>query len=226
MPFAEKLTYFTCDLLRRRSGLKLKETRIADGLRYVYLEGGQGERLLLLHGVTPFECPNCGVQYKLVRVEMDRALSDEQLACRKCGGTASQSRRQVHSQILPGGWSPSKGSRAAHTLAFAVLAVACLLRCRTAASAKRAVKEQLARMPRKRPKLIEVRARVAEARRIVDIQYGLVERLRAMGKPTLEAEETQRASALSGRGVAERKKGDNVAVDRDLSDASVAPITI
>jgi tetratricopeptide (TPR) repeat protein len=36
----------------------------------------------------------------------------------------------------------------------------------------------------------------------------------------------QRASALSGRGVAERKKGDNVAADRDLSDASVAPITI
>ena len=32
----------------------------------------------------------------------------------------------------------------------------------------------------------------------------------------------QRASALSGRGVAERKKGDNVAADRDLSDASVA----
>ena len=50
MPLAEKLTYFTSDLLRRRSGLKLKEIRIADELRYVYLEGGQGEPLLLLHG--------------------------------------------------------------------------------------------------------------------------------------------------------------------------------
>ena len=38
-------------------------------------------------GVTPFDCPNCGAQYKLVRVETDTALPDEQLACCKCDGT-------------------------------------------------------------------------------------------------------------------------------------------
>jgi predicted RNA-binding Zn-ribbon protein involved in translation (DUF1610 family) len=36
-------------------------------------------------GVTPFECPNCGAQYKLVRVETDRALPNEELPCRNCG---------------------------------------------------------------------------------------------------------------------------------------------
>lgn len=35
---------------RRRSGLVRKEISIPDGARYVYLEGGQGETLMLLHG--------------------------------------------------------------------------------------------------------------------------------------------------------------------------------
>jgi len=35
---------------------------------------------------TPFDCPNCGAQYKLVRVETNETLPDQQLACRKCGG--------------------------------------------------------------------------------------------------------------------------------------------
>jgi len=35
---------------RRLAGLERKEITLADGLRYVYLEGGQGEPLLLLHG--------------------------------------------------------------------------------------------------------------------------------------------------------------------------------
>ena len=29
-------------------------------------------------GVMPFDCPNCGAPYKLVRVETDEALPDEQ----------------------------------------------------------------------------------------------------------------------------------------------------
>jgi DNA-directed RNA polymerase subunit RPC12/RpoP len=111
---------------------------------------------------TPFECLNCGAQYKLVRIETNETLPDQHLACRKCGG----SRRQVHPEILLGGSSGSKGTRAA---------------CASVAFA--------ARMPRKTPKLMEVRARIAEARRIVDVQIGLVARLRAMGKPTLEAED-------------------------------------
>ena len=35
---------------RYRSGLVRKEIVLPDGLHYVYLEGGQGEPLLLLHG--------------------------------------------------------------------------------------------------------------------------------------------------------------------------------
>jgi predicted RNA-binding Zn-ribbon protein involved in translation (DUF1610 family) len=35
---------------------------------------------------TPFDCPNCGAQYKLVRVETNETLPDQQLTCRKCRG--------------------------------------------------------------------------------------------------------------------------------------------
>jgi hypothetical protein len=35
---------------------------------------------------TPFECPNCGAQYKLVRIETNEISPDKQLSCRKCGG--------------------------------------------------------------------------------------------------------------------------------------------
>ncbi len=38
------------DLDRRRAGLVRKEIALPDGTRYVYLEGGQGEPLMLLHG--------------------------------------------------------------------------------------------------------------------------------------------------------------------------------
>jgi predicted RNA-binding Zn-ribbon protein involved in translation (DUF1610 family) len=35
--------------------------------------------------ITPFDCPVCGAQYKLVRVE-DKAAVDRQITCRSCGG--------------------------------------------------------------------------------------------------------------------------------------------
>jgi pimeloyl-ACP methyl ester carboxylesterase len=47
---AEKLTHIIFDLQRHRSGLKRREIEIPGGLRYVYLEGGEGEPLLMLHG--------------------------------------------------------------------------------------------------------------------------------------------------------------------------------
>ena len=50
MSVAEKITHFVLDLQRRRSALRRKEIETPDGLRYVYLDGGQGEPLLLLHG--------------------------------------------------------------------------------------------------------------------------------------------------------------------------------
>jgi predicted RNA-binding Zn-ribbon protein involved in translation (DUF1610 family) len=31
-----------------------------------------------------FDCPNCGAQYKIVRVERDEVLPDEQIACLRC----------------------------------------------------------------------------------------------------------------------------------------------
>jgi len=50
MTMTEKLAHLVFDLQRRRSGLARKEIEIPGGLRYVHLEGGQGEPLLLLHG--------------------------------------------------------------------------------------------------------------------------------------------------------------------------------
>jgi Bacterial regulatory proteins, tetR family len=37
---------------------------------------------------TPFDCPNCGTKYRLVRVKMadGSAISDGQITCRRCGG--------------------------------------------------------------------------------------------------------------------------------------------
>jgi len=36
---------------------------------------------------TPFHCPACGAEYKLVRVETKETVPDQQIACRKCGSS-------------------------------------------------------------------------------------------------------------------------------------------
>lgn len=46
----EKATSFAINADRHRSGLLRKEINLPDGLHYVYLEGGKGEPLMLLHG--------------------------------------------------------------------------------------------------------------------------------------------------------------------------------
>jgi pimeloyl-ACP methyl ester carboxylesterase len=46
----EKATKLAIDIERKRSGLTLKEITLPGELHYVYLEGGQGEPLVLLHG--------------------------------------------------------------------------------------------------------------------------------------------------------------------------------
>jgi pimeloyl-ACP methyl ester carboxylesterase len=46
----EKASKLAIDLERKRSGLTLKEITLPGELHYVYLEGGQGEPLVLLHG--------------------------------------------------------------------------------------------------------------------------------------------------------------------------------
>ena len=46
----EKVTKLAIDIERKRSGLTLKEITLPGELHYVYLEGGQGEPLVLLHG--------------------------------------------------------------------------------------------------------------------------------------------------------------------------------
>ena len=46
----EQATHFAVNTERYRSDLVRKEIDLPDGLHYVYLEGGQGEPLMLLHG--------------------------------------------------------------------------------------------------------------------------------------------------------------------------------
>jgi pimeloyl-ACP methyl ester carboxylesterase len=46
----EKATSLALDIERKRSGLERKEIKLSDDLNYVYLEGGKGEPLILLHG--------------------------------------------------------------------------------------------------------------------------------------------------------------------------------
>lgn len=46
----ERATRFFVGLERDRSGLARKQVDLPDGMRYVYLEGGQGEPLMLVHG--------------------------------------------------------------------------------------------------------------------------------------------------------------------------------
>jgi len=46
----EQATRLALDAERSHAGLTRKEITLPDGLRYVYLEGGSGETLILLHG--------------------------------------------------------------------------------------------------------------------------------------------------------------------------------
>lgn len=46
----EKATQMAVDAERQRAGLVRKEISTSDGLHYVYLEGGEGDPLVLLHG--------------------------------------------------------------------------------------------------------------------------------------------------------------------------------
>jgi pimeloyl-ACP methyl ester carboxylesterase len=51
----ESVTRFAINLARRRSGLVRKEIDVHGGLHFVYLEGGKGEPLMLLHGFGGFK---------------------------------------------------------------------------------------------------------------------------------------------------------------------------
>jgi hypothetical protein len=44
---------------------------------------------------TPFECPTCGAEYKLVRVETKEVVPDQQITCRKCGNRLPGSEGRV-----------------------------------------------------------------------------------------------------------------------------------
>jgi hypothetical protein len=46
----ESALHLLVNAMRTRAGLERKEIRLPDGLRYVYLEGGRGAPLMLLHG--------------------------------------------------------------------------------------------------------------------------------------------------------------------------------
>ncbi|MGA9111194.1 MAG: alpha/beta hydrolase [Smithella sp.] len=46
----QKATSLAIDMERKRSGLTRKEINLPNGINYVYLDGGKGEPLILLHG--------------------------------------------------------------------------------------------------------------------------------------------------------------------------------
>jgi hypothetical protein len=43
-------------------------------------------RCMTVKQTSRFDCPHCGAQYTLVRVEAESATADGQIACRSCGG--------------------------------------------------------------------------------------------------------------------------------------------
>jgi DNA-directed RNA polymerase subunit RPC12/RpoP len=54
-------------------------------LRYGRLDY-EFHRMTMKQPTSRFDCPHCGAQYTLVRVEAESAKADEQIACRDCGG--------------------------------------------------------------------------------------------------------------------------------------------
>jgi predicted RNA-binding Zn-ribbon protein involved in translation (DUF1610 family) len=51
-----------------------------------FLDGGLEEWVMVKSAAELFKCPNCGSQYKLVRVEADPAALYGQIECAHCGG--------------------------------------------------------------------------------------------------------------------------------------------
>ena len=56
-------------------------------------------RNMSVNEATPVACSKCGAQYKLVRLETNEILLDQQLTCPKCGGPLRE-RFQTLTQTL------------------------------------------------------------------------------------------------------------------------------
>ena len=50
-------------------------------------------RNMSVNEATPVACSKCGAQYKLVRLETNEILLDQQLTCPKCGGPLRERER-------------------------------------------------------------------------------------------------------------------------------------
>lgn len=48
--------------------------------------GGSAADATPMDEATPYACPTCGAEYKVVRVEAKTMVPEERLTCTKCGG--------------------------------------------------------------------------------------------------------------------------------------------
>ena len=87
-------------------------------------------------------------------------------------------------------WAPDVTGRGLNSKAPAVLFRAHARRCRGRLS-------DVPGMPRKKPKLSVLAERIATARRIIEAQQALLERLRVSGEPTYQAEAALRTYVSS-----------------------------
>jgi predicted RNA-binding Zn-ribbon protein involved in translation (DUF1610 family) len=77
----------------RYSNLALLKPCATQALRYSSLAllkygrlGYEFHNMTVKQPTSRFDCPNCGAQYTLVRVEVESVEADGQIACRICGG--------------------------------------------------------------------------------------------------------------------------------------------
>ena len=62
---------------------------------------------------VPFDCPNCGAKYEIVRIEVPlQPTADREVRCVSCGGSLRGRHGMFHSQILLGGASETNRAKA------------------------------------------------------------------------------------------------------------------
>jgi predicted RNA-binding Zn-ribbon protein involved in translation (DUF1610 family) len=83
VPHAAAMTCPPADAGSGGVGVRLGAARLDAGF---FLDCRSEEWVMVKSAAELFKCPNCGSQYKRVRVEADPAASHGQIECPHCGG--------------------------------------------------------------------------------------------------------------------------------------------